>query len=139
MGNFNAATAVEALTWDFTAFVPGSKGTIPEPPTELLDAYMREVRDMAKEVQALKGKVEGAQASKDAGDLTDEEVDAILAEMDDISIAKFQMQMAGAIARLTQGQPSEPDIVALPHRVKQAFMQWITGEFRAEAKTPGTN
>lgn len=140
MGTFVAATAVEPLGYDFTAF-GGPQGTIPEPSSGQVDAYMAAIRDMAKEVAALKAKVESAEAEAKASgeEMTSEQIDEILGSMDDITIEKYQGQMADAIHNLTSGTPSADEIKALPHRVKQAFMQWITSEFRAEAGAPGTN
>lgn len=135
MGKFNAGTAVEVLEYDFTDYVPDCKGSIPEPSTEQLDAYFNAIRDLAKNVQNLRAKAERAEHAED-NELSNDEVDAILAEMDDLSISKYTGEMTVAIADLCSGQPSKEQIEALPFRVKQAFLQWVTGEFRPEAGAP---
>lgn len=128
MAKFNAATAVESLDYDFTAYKPDAVGVVPEPTTKQIQAYFDAVRNIAKTMQSLKSDVEQA----NSGNLPDEEVAAILSKMEELDIATYQDEMKDATVALCSGTPSREDLDVLPFRVLQAFMQWITGEFRPE-------
>lgn len=133
MGTFNAATAVEQLDYDFEAY-GGGKGTIPEPTTGQMEAYFNEIREIAANARKLQESAKKMQErGNDAEALSDEETQEILAAMDSFSLQQFQSQMSAAIARLCSDSPSEEQLSKLPHRVLQAFMKWISGEFRPEA------
>lgn len=139
MGKFVAATAVEALEFDFTKYEDGAEGVIPEPSTAQLETYFESMKEMVKGIRTLQSKAKSLTVSKEAGeDVSDEEMDEILAEMDEVSFAEFQNEMAGAVAELCSQTPSTDLINKLPFRVKQAFIQWITGEFRPEGQAPTT-
>lgn len=128
MAKFDAASAVEGLEYDFTKYVDGCEGVIPEPSTDQLEAYFKEMSDFAQSARALQNKAQGVQA----GTLAPEEIDEVLASMNEVSIAHFIDVLADAAGRLCSDQPSAEQIKGLPYRVLQAFIQWITGEFRPE-------
>lgn len=133
MGSFDAATAVEQLDYDFTAY-DADKGVIPEPSTGQMEAYFNEVREIAQRARKLQESAKKMQEREKSGDaMSDEEAQEVLAAMDEFSLAKFQSEMSAAIARLCSDSPSEDQLAKLPHRVLQAFMKWISGEFRPEA------
>jgi hypothetical protein len=112
MTNFDAA--VDELTYDFTQYVEGAQGTIPEPSvaqvetfTEMLRQVMptavNEKGDLILDVNALKAKVE---------------------EGDDLALL-----INNAIADLCSGSPTAAQIAALPFRVQRRFYGWIIGTF----------
>lgn len=141
MGKFVAETAVEALEYDFTKYVDGdgAAGIIPEPSTSQLEEYFDSMKSMVKGIRDIQSKAKDVEEAQKAGeDVSDEEMDKVLAEMDEISFSNFQNEMARAVSRLCSNQPSEDQISKLPFRVKQAFIQWITGEFRPEGQAPTT-
>lgn len=140
MATFDAATAVEQLDYDFTKY-GGEKGTIPEPTTGQMETYFNEIRDIAnraRELQAAAKRMSDSETEPGSEQVTDEQAQEIIAAMDKFSLAKFQEEMSGAVARLCSGSPSESDLSVLPYRVLQAFIKWISGEFRPEAKTATT-
>jgi ATP phosphoribosyltransferase len=130
MSKFNAATAVESLEYDFTAY-GGEAGLIPEPSTDQIDQFFTDLRNIVKQVQGLKAQAESAKS----GEMTQEQMDEVLAAMDDVSIKKFQTEMTEAVSALCSNQPSVEQITKLPYRVLQAFIQWVSGEFRPKANT----
>lgn len=133
MGTFNAATAVEELDYDFEKYDAG-KGVIPEPTTGQLSAYFNEIREIAnraRELQAASKRISNKDADGE-DTVTDEEAQEIIAAMDNFSLETFQQEMAGAVARLCSDSPSMDQLSKLPYRVLQAFIKWISGEFRPE-------
>jgi hypothetical protein len=141
MGSFDAATAVEQLDYDFTKY-GGGKGDIPEPTTGQLASYFNEIRDIAgraRELQAAAKKMSEAQADDTTEDsVSDDEAQEIIAAMDKFSLEEFQHEMSSAVARLCSDSPSEEQLAKLPYRVLQAFIKWISGEFRPEKAAAAT-
>lgn len=133
MPKFDAGTQVEELEWDFTKY-NGEHGVIPEPTTAQIKTYFNDVREVAKQVQGLRLQAEKAET----GDLSDEETAEILASMEQLDMEKFQGEMKDALAKLCSGFPGRAQLDLLPHRILQAFMQWVTEQFRPEAQTATT-
>lgn len=142
MGKFVAETSVEALEYDFAKYLPDDPdavGVIPEPTTGQLEAYFNSMRAMASKIRDLQQKVKGLEAQSKSGEEVDnDEMERVLAEMDELSFAEYQGDMVAAVSDLCSNKPTVDQIGALPFRVKQAFIQWITGEFRPEAQAPTT-
>jgi hypothetical protein len=125
---FNAATVVEKMDWDFTAF-GGEKGTIPEPSQDAVEAYQKEVTEAVKDIQGLPG----AQS-----DFTMEELNALMSSMGEVDFHKIASDVKDAIAKLCQNQPSREQLDLLPYRIFQAFQQWLQAELSPESSSVGT-
>ena len=134
MATFNAGTAVEELDYDFTKYSVDCRGPIPEPTSKQMQTYFKAIRAIAVSVQKLKSDALAAQA----GEMSDEKVAEVLATMEDLDIETFQDSMKDAITALCSGSPSRVDLDTLPFRVLQAFMQWVSGEFRPEGEAATT-
>lgn len=134
MAKFTAGTAVEALDYDFTDYVPGCAGTIPEPTTEQIETYFDRAREVAQEVMAVKNKmdkVKNADGDGSTENLTEEEVTEIVTDLEEIDVHGLQAKMVDLIADLCSQQPTAEQITALPFRVRQAFIKWVGSQFRS--------
>lgn len=121
---FKATEAVEELTYDFNPYVKES-GTIPEPTVSQVDAFRRRL------FEAFRGTGLDIESVR-AGKIDLSQVDTLLETVDGL-----EAEMTSAVADLTGIAHST--LNALPARVKQAFMGWITGEFASpEASAPAT-
>lgn len=138
MSKFNAATAVEALDYDFTKYVPGKEGTIPEPTTKQVEDFFDAIRLLAKEARRLKN---GAAEKINIDEMSmDEQVDALadLPKGDDAEAARLRQILTDAIVNLVGGEISAEDYEALPYRVQNAFGQWLAEVVRPEAAPTAT-
>lgn len=149
MAKFNASTAVERLEYDFTEY-GGGEGVIPEPTTDAINHFFNEVKGIMKDTKAVRELM--AASENGAGDISDEDAAVLLESVGDASefTTKMQFRMVEAVAvlcggtfdegqdKIVGGQPSVDDLRGLPFRVAQAFNQWLMGELRPKAATPGT-
>ncbi len=126
MAKFSAATAVEDLEYDFTKYVPGCSGVIPEPSADQIETYFEKAREIAKTVMHFKNKVE------DTENLTEEEVQELVTDLEGIDVHGMQEQMIVLISDVCSNQPSAEDITALPFRVRQEFVKWVGAQFRSQ-------
>lgn len=133
MTGFNAATAVEAMDYDFTAF-GGSKGIIPEPSTKAVKQFFDALQAIAAEVRPLMEKAQAAEK----GELSNEDISELMAAMDDDLVEKQQDRIIDAVADLCGGFPPRDEIANLPYRVLGAFNAWIGAQIRPEARRPVT-
>lgn len=130
MSHFDASTAVEVITFDFTKY-GGGAGEIPEPTDEVLDNFFQ---GLSITMGNLK---ESVKDMKDLDATDPESVQAALSAVQEgDTMQKVSADLNVLIAGLTQGSPSEEDIQRLPFRVKQAFLGWLTGQFSPEGGTP---
>lgn len=134
MAKFNAAEAVEDLEYDFTKYVDGCVGVVPEPSSDQMDAFFKSLQDTAKSVKGLRTKVQKAKEE----DMSDEEMQALLDEMDDIQFGDFTQKMVEAAGEVCSNQPSAEQIGQLPHRVQQSFLKWLMEAFRPEGEATTT-
>lgn len=133
MAGFNAATAVEAMDYDFTAF-GGRKGAIPEPSTGQVKEFFKALQAIAAEVRPMMDKA--AKANK--GELDEADIAELMSMMDDDLVEKQQDKIIDAVAELCGGSPSRDEIAKLPYRVLGAFNAWIGREIRPEGQRPAT-
>lgn len=134
MGKFNAATAVEPMEFDFTAF-GGGAGIIPEPSQGALETFFDDMANVQKEFSPALSKMKDL----DTANLSDEEKMQAIESVDiKGQLAALNRAIGDAIERLTGGAVTSNDVAALPFRVQQAFVDWITSELRPEKKAPGT-
>jgi hypothetical protein len=154
MAKFVPSDHVEALEFDFTEY-GGREGRITEPTTGSVNKFFKNMKNMVKEVNALQREV-GIDADTDEiKEMTDEEVAAQVAAMDEseAKIGKFQVrtieniaELCGAVRevdedgneRVVGGSPSVDDLTLLPYRVLQAFSTWLMGEIKPKKTTPGS-
>ena len=132
---FNAATAVEPLDFDFTAY-GGPQGVIPEPSTKQINDYFKGLKKIFSQTREMRDLL--------TDDLSDEEAEAIIAEKlgDSDSLEslteELTQQMLSLTAELCSQTPNEGQIGALPWRVQRAFTQWLAEELRPNQEAPGT-
>lgn len=131
MAKFNAATAVEALEYDFTAYSGGS-GIIPEPTTGEVQTFFNTIRDLAQEVR-------NRMQTATSAEVTDADAAELMSEMTDDMVQEYQDRIINAVATLTKGQPNAEDIGKLPYRVLSAFTAWLAGALRPEQQGPATS
>lgn len=130
MGSFNAAAAVEPLEYDFTAYMDGVQGVIPEPSQGQVSAYFREIAEAVDEVKGLREKVAAIQ--NENGEVDEENVDVaeLMEEMKSFNMDETLGKITRATATLCSDQPSYEQIDGLPFRVRQAFIKWVGSQFR---------
>lgn len=137
MAKFDAANAVEAMDFDFSAY-GGPIGVIPEPSNGQVDAFFKTAKALAKSMKDKTG-VSPEDADKEMSAAEVQEVIASMTESeDDDAFAEYEEQMTAAIAELCSHFPSQDDIKRLPFRIRTAFMSWLVGELRPESTRPGT-
>lgn len=123
---FVAAEEVDDLTYDFTKYVPGAQGTIPEPSNHLVETFQSQMRQVMTPMFELQGKVNAA--NEDLASLTADVMESLGNEADE-QTHQLLDSMASIAADLCQGTPDTETIQKLPFRVQKAFLGWITGVF----------
>lgn len=155
MAKFKASEAVEALDYDFEDIGNGAKGTITEPSTGLVNGFMKNQKQMMRDVQALQKQVKGLEDTEvdegeDVPEMTDEELAEKMAKMDEVEEGAdlFQKRSMENIAilcgaqwdeqseSLVGGAPTLEDLQSLPYRHLQAFMKWLMEEIRPKRERP---
>lgn len=159
MAKFNAATAVDTLDWDFTAF-DGGEGVIAEPSTGDVNRFFKNMKKMVKDVKAMQRSIKGLEEfSADDEELTDEQLAEQMGKVEEAEAGAeiFQQRTIECLAelcgakwelcsepgeeerdRLVGGSPSMEQLQTLPYRHLQAFSEWLMGEIRPKKTTPGT-
>jgi hypothetical protein len=144
VASFDAGSVVEALDYTFEPFVPGCKGTIKEPTSVQLQAFLTA---NAKEMQRLRreagddaaGGAADPTAGNEAGDgappddavlasAVSDKLLARIAETDPKKVEAAKLRQAKIFSALCSGEPSAADLLKLPHRQMSAFANWITDE-----------
>jgi hypothetical protein len=124
MPSFNAATVVEPLNYDLTAYVPGRKGVLKEPSDDQLVAFERADTKETQRIRKLLGVLpDGDDPDEYLATLEKRENASISAEVN-----KTWKIQAAYFADLCSGEPSEADILALPRRVRWHFFRWLRDE-----------
>lgn len=117
MSKFNAATAVESMEFDFTAF-GGGAGAIPEPSTGQVDQFLKVLRGMTRTVNPNPTDAEAIEALKA---ITEDQAN----EMGN-TLKQAMVDLCGGVFSLE-------DLDRLPYRVFAAFAGWLAGSLRPEA------
>lgn len=129
MPMFDAGDAVEALDWDFTKAGVKAKGTIPEPSDVAIGAFLDGLKTLYSETRKL------VQAGEQADATPGEMLDALAAVTGDMFVEQMK-GIATLYAALCSGKPSEPELLALPLRVRAKFYGWVMSEVvNPEAET----
>ncbi len=96
---FNAAKAVQALDWDFSAYGGGS-GTSPEPSTRAIQHYQQQLRVYVQALQRL----QTAEAFSDSDQLSDEQLQEQMRQWRGLSfdeaIERIDQEQQQALERL---------------------------------------
>jgi hypothetical protein len=121
MPGFNSGTAVEAMTYDFTAH-GGPKGTIPEPSQEQIEVFFKHIEDTAKFVREIENQ------AKKVDDDDDEAVEDFIENIPRDKVKQYQNEMSVWISDVCSGAPTVEEVRALPYRVFGAFTAWLAGE-----------
>lgn len=109
MPAFDGATAVSRLDWKFN---DGTEGVVPEPSTEQVGAFFDQLHLILDRPE-------------------DEKVEDVVNYMAQLSAAQMQLvdeKLLAAYASLCSDQPSAAQLRAVPHRERQVFFGWITGQ-----------
>lgn len=123
---FNAGRAVSPLDYDFSAYVEGAKGTIPEPTQDELEVFLDALGTIAESEQ-----------SEERSDA--ETLDTIRQALSDDGLVKqFWPKVLDALDPICKGTPSRDQIEALPARVRFAFFDWLSSEFVDPTKPSAT-
>lgn len=117
MAQFSAETAVEALEYTLVPYAD-SKGTIPEPSTVQVQAFMNAQR---AERERLRKELDGIP--------DDEPLDVTLKRLGPRQTEAAVKRNAEMYAALCSGTPSAAELAQLPHRVFAAFANWVSEEF----------
>lgn len=117
------------LRYDFKKF-GGIQGMIPDPSDEMIEAYMRGMRDVAREYQ---------NGDVDVDSLSAEEVQELMNDDSNLRIQEAQIRLAELTAELCGGSPNKEQLLALPFRVRQGFLRWLqTKLIDPESNAAGT-
>lgn len=132
MSKFDAATAVEAMQFDFTKY-GGIEGEIPEPTTGQMNDYMVGMRRIITEYRSLAGQVD---QDKKPEDMTPEELGALMDSMDDtMAVAtEFNEKTVALTAEFCSNMPDATMLAMLPMRVMRAFSKWLMSEINPKAQ-----
>jgi hypothetical protein len=130
---FDAGNAVEPLDYDFTKYVSGAKGTIPEPSDLALTRFARHFKQLMTAIVQEGTKVVAAESDAQPSELTLEEALTAMSDPDlgDDKVAMVTTKMSEIVAELSQGQPSVEQMVQLPERIRGAFFAWLMRELFA--------
>lgn len=121
------------LRYDFKAY-GGVQGRIPDPSDEMIETFMRSLRDIAREFGG------DDDDDVDIDELTAEELTARLDDDTNLNIAEAQKMLCEAYGELCQGSPDSGALLALPLRVRTGFMQWLQRKLiSGEASAAGTS
>lgn len=122
MAKFNAATAVEAVEYDFKPYVD-AEGIIPEPSKEQVETFFDRIKNMHRLVARVERDI------TNAAEVSNEELEKVVAELPEGEINKMKSELSIYIADLTSNQPTVEQIDGLPYRVFTAFMVHLMTEY----------
>lgn len=146
MAKFVPSDHVERLEYDFTEY-GGPEGVIMEPTTGRVNGFFSDMKAMMNQVKDL----QAVAKDFDIEEMSDEQMIEKMSQVDEAEAkaSVFQKQTIENLAVLcgaerqedgsvVGGAPSVDDLNLLPYRVLQAFSQWLMGEIRPKATTPGS-
>jgi len=131
MAKFDAGTAVDPLEYDFTKYVAGAAGTTPEPSQDQVKEFQHAQMETAKRVKELLGldldvsDLEGAQATLTRVDMS---------KLDPQALDQMSEDLKTKLAKLCSDEPSKEVLDAVPFRVLQAYMGWLSGQLNPKAQ-----
>lgn len=111
MAGFKADEVVQKLEWDFRPHVDAS-GVVPEPSTEKVGTFFSQLSDILDRPEG-------------------EKVDSVVGYLASMSVEQMSLvddKLLAAYADLCSDCPTAEQMRALPHRQRQAFFGWITGQ-----------
>lgn len=132
MAGFNAAEVVEALDFDFTSF-DGPKGTIPEPSSKQVKKFFNTVRDISIVIRRGQKDFNEEEIIEDA-----DHAATVLAALDETS-EEHNTKMYNNVVMVCSNAFTREQLEALPFRVQNAFITWLTNQISPEAEAPATN
>jgi hypothetical protein len=145
VASFDAGTVIEALDYTLEPFVPGRKGTIREPTSVQVQAFLtanaKEMQRLRKEAGVEPPAGDGAAGEVQAADadpeMISDELLAKLAAVDPKKVEAAQRRGARIYADLCSGEPSAEDLMKLPHRIMLKFAEWLMGEVMSPEAVTG--
>lgn len=112
------ASAYGTLRYDFKKW-GGVQGIIPDPSDEQIEAFLRRLRDIAREFG------DDTADDVDIEDASAEQLTAMLEDDTGLRLADAQKAIAEAVSELCQGSPDVAQLLQLPFRVRQGFLGWL--------------
>ena len=120
---FDASVQVVPLDYDFTMFVPGAQGTIPEPTEQQVHKFERAIQKLSNQYK----------------DMSTEDMAKYLENVTEEEYNKNREASLDAAEIVCGKTPSREEIDALPMRIKQKFYGWLVRELlRPEPSADGT-
>jgi hypothetical protein len=147
VAGFNAGNVVSPLDYDFSAMAEAPhnikelaecKGVIAEPSSVQLQAFQtanaKELQRIRKEAGAPDGEDDAPDGAVSAGVISDALL-ARLADVDPKKVEAARLRQAKIYAAVCSGTPSAETLGFLPHRIMNAFAEWLSDELmNPEAK-----
>lgn len=132
MPKFDVNSIGGALEYDFSTW-GGPIGTVPEPPRAKVNAMMKGVSKVFKELGVVDAN------SKD--DLTPQEVAQTMDQVeDDETFEKLNDALLDHLAEICDGSPTLEQLKALPYRPFMGFFGYLLGNLtNPEGSNTGTN
>jgi hypothetical protein len=141
VATFNAASILEPLGYDFSSLagepnnikeLAGATGVTPEPTSLQVQAFFqasaREMRRLQREARKALADAEAAgESGKPVPEPTDAEL-AAQARAEEKRAEASRRRQATMVSKLCSGNPSAEILMKLPHRVSQAYGEWLVGE-----------
>lgn len=132
MAGFKAEEVIEELSYDFGKY--GGEGVTPEPSSAKIIAFQKAVRAIVAPTVVEQAKAE------ERGKVTVAQLEEAMANIDKGSeeTAKILDDILAAVAKVCSNKPSLTELRALPFRLQQHFIGYISGLFLGETPTPVT-
>lgn len=126
MAKFDAAVAVEAIEYDFTAY-GGSEGIVPEPTTGQMNDFMVGMRRVLAEARNVQGE---QQDDRKPEDMSAEELGEMMDSMEEnmAHAQEFNKKVIALTAEFCSNTPSAEELERLPLRVMRAFSKFLMNE-----------
>lgn len=121
MAKFDAATAVEAMDIDWSAY-GGPVAVIPEPSNKAITRFQNDLRRAA------------ALIGMSPGDKVDLETAATI---DESAANEFVEAIKAAMVEIGGGAYTAEEFDNLPWRIQMAFIAWLNGELSPNPTAPG--
>jgi hypothetical protein len=139
MPSFDSGSAVEAVKWDFSAYLGENvKGTFEEPSADALDEFNSAAFEMLGDGALEPEKIASIQQMLGANPSEADVLSAGLALLPDLDedtlkeLRGLQLKRVKRLCERCDGAPSPEQIDSLPGRVQEAFAGYVQGSFGAD-------
>ena len=136
----------DPLTYDFTRYVEGAKGVIPEPTSRQIREFFRGLRELSgieeEQTKAAAKNRKTTQRRAGSAGIGGRDFEALLAVLDrpDEEFEESDRRAAELVALLCSGQPDVEVLNKLPSLVFSSFLSWILAQVQnPERFAPATS